>query len=738
MRKVRVTNGVFWVEIPEVDLRVLCGCPADAIKHLIIAGLVAPTTRSGVPSETGPNAILLSDLPVQGGSFANLAEFPVLQMLYRQGMILPGHPNNDGRRPMLIGVEDQLRAQAAYIFRGTYGLASLDELQATGIGEAQAREIWRWKLRFAFDRIRDTDALLDLRVAGRGPVELAAGVTLERRGLNRYAFHHAGETVEVDLTLTPGEEYLPPYRLPPRTIPREFFSVVHIGEGDGWNPRRPCMASLLCHQGRFYLVDAGPGITHALDALGITANEIDGIFQTHGHDDHFAGLTSLARADHRIAYYAAAPVRDSVERKLCALMEIGTARFRESFEVIDLALDEWTSIRGLEVKPVAAPHPVDNTVLLFRALGPGGYRTYAHLADIPSLPVLDRMVNDDPSVSGVSAAYRDRFRELLREPADVKKVDAGGGPIHGEASDFAADASRRLLISHTDAPLTPRQIATGEVAEFGEVDVLIRAENDAETVGRALRYLGDYFPTVAHHELEVLANCPVAGFAAGSPLVSSGEVRDEVLFLLGGIVEARDPAGGPSRRLSTGALIGEITAIAGVPARRTHVAVSGVTVLRIPLVTCREFIRRNGLIAEMLRLRDLRRFLETASLFADTVSFRVLNRAARALVIRSARAGDEPSRNGCLALLLKGRVVLATMAGTVEELAPGGFWGEDELLCRTSPVTARAVTDVSFALLPASEVAAIPIVAWKLLEACDRRRKDGNGNARAGCSGAGV
>ena len=508
MRKVRVTNGVFWVDIPEAGLRVLCGCPADAVKHLIVSGLVGPTECAGVRCETGPNAILLSDLPVQGGTFANLAEFPVLQMLYRQGMMLPGHPDNDGRRPMLIGLGDQLRAQAAYIFRGNYGLASLEELRATGIADDQAREIWRWKLRFAFDTIRTTDTLLDLRDAGRGPVELAPGVLLERRGLNRYAFSRAAETIEVDLTLAPGEVYRPPYQLPPRTIQREFFSVVHTGEGDGWNPRRPCMASLLCHQGRLYLIDAGPGITHTLDALGITANEIDGIFQTHGHDDHFAGLTCLARADHRIAYYAAPPVRASVERKLCALMDMDVARFAESFEVIDLPLDAWTSVRGLEVRPVAAPHPVDNTVMLFRALGPTGFRTYAHLADIPSLRVLDRMVTDDPSASGVTSAYRDRFRTFLRAPADVKKVDIGGGPIHGEAVDFIGDHSGRLLLSHTSAPLTPEERAVGPMAEFGEADVLIRAENDAETIERALRYLGDYFPAVPRHELEVLAHCP--------------------------------------------------------------------------------------------------------------------------------------------------------------------------------------------------------------------------------------
>ena len=208
-----------------------------------------------------------------------------------------------------------------------------------------------------------------------------------------------------------------------------------------------------------------------------------------------------------------------------------------------------------------------------------------------------------------------------------------------------------------------------------------------------------------------------------------------MLFLLAGIVEARDPAGGTARRLSAGALIGEITAIAGEPARRTHVATSGVTALCIPLATCREFIRRNGLFEDLRHLRELRQFLESTPLFADTVSFHVLHRVARKLVTRRAPAGDEPARDGCLGLLLEGRVVLETSNGLVEEIAPGGFWGEDELLCRASPVRARAVTNVSYALLPASEIAAIPIVTWKLLETCDRRRKHENSTPGVGCGG---
>ena len=76
MEKIKVTNGVYWVGIPEVGLYVLCGSPADSVKHLIKRGLISTVECEGKTFETGPNAILLSDVAVQNGEFANLAEFP--------------------------------------------------------------------------------------------------------------------------------------------------------------------------------------------------------------------------------------------------------------------------------------------------------------------------------------------------------------------------------------------------------------------------------------------------------------------------------------------------------------------------------------------------------------------------------------------------------------------------------------------------------------------------------------
>lgn len=134
MKKIKVTTGVYWIGVPEADVYLLCGCPADATKHLIKKGLIISNGEdSGFSYETGPNVILLSDVPIQRELFANMSEFPVLQMLYRQGMLIPNHPRNNGIKPMIIGSKKEIEAQAEYIYRGNYGLTSLDELMEAGL-----------------------------------------------------------------------------------------------------------------------------------------------------------------------------------------------------------------------------------------------------------------------------------------------------------------------------------------------------------------------------------------------------------------------------------------------------------------------------------------------------------------------------------------------------------------------------------------------------------------------------
>ena len=107
------------MEISDANLRILCETPMDSVKLLRRNGLIRKFEKDGIVTKTGPNAILLSDISVQRGRFWNLAEFPVLHMFYCQGMAIPGHPENTGVKPILIGLESRTQAILIYIHRGT-------------------------------------------------------------------------------------------------------------------------------------------------------------------------------------------------------------------------------------------------------------------------------------------------------------------------------------------------------------------------------------------------------------------------------------------------------------------------------------------------------------------------------------------------------------------------------------------------------------------------------------------
>jgi hemerythrin len=722
MKKTKVANGLFWVSIPEADLRIQCGCPADSVKHLMKQGFISAVRKGGVTYETGPNAILLSDTPIQHGCISNLAEFPVLQMLYRQGMLLPGHPNNTGRKPLLLGAEDQVRSQSEYIFRGNYGLSSREELLQAGVTEAEAQDMMRIKVHFAFGRIRPTEELLDMRVIGRQNTEIAPGVTVRRRGVNRFQIRHGGESVDVDLNLGPGEEYGPSYSLKPTRIKREQFSVINLGEGDGWNIDKPCMGSIVCFQGKLYLIDAGPDIRASLVALGVNVNDLEGIFQTHVHDDHFAGFTCLIAMDHRLKYYATPYVRATAEKKLAALIGMRPGEFSNYFEVHDLAAGRWNTVDGLEVKPVYSPHPVETTVLFFRALRQGGHRTYAHLADIIDFNLLKGMA--DPQKGSVSRELYQSYTSTLLSPADVKKIDAGGGLIHGNAEDFRKDATPVKYLSHKTSSLSAKEKQIGASAPFGSQDVLIPADTDLHALPAATRFLAACFPGVPAPEISTLANCPRVTLKPGTTIVKSGERLEALHMILDGVADSYESQSAVPFMLTSGTLIGEMCALNGDLARRTYSARSHVTALRIPLPAFTDFVERNGLRHAILRVHENRRFLQSTWLFGEMVSFTVSNRIAQAMVEKTAGAGQSVRVTGesGLAILERGKVSLSTGGEHFTTLGPGDFWGETTVLQKApSLFEAVAERECSYYVIPAEALSNVSIVQWKLMETFRKR-----------------
>jgi len=720
IRKIHITKGVSWVEVPDAGLFVLCGCPADAVKHLMRRGLILETERDGVSFETGPNAILLSDVMLQNGTFCNLAEFPVLQMLYRQGMIIPDHPNNSGDKPMLIGLKELVESQLHYIYRGNYGLVNREELLAAGASPELTEDLLALKLQFAFGRIRHPRELVQAVELGEQAIELKNGVWLRRLGLNYFEFRYGDETLTVDLNLGPGETYDPPYTLGAHRVDREYFAVIHSGEGDGWDPNRPSMGSVLMFQGKIYLIDAGPNVQHSLTALGIGINEIEGLFHTHCHDDHFAGLTSLLRADRRLKYFATPMVRASVMKKLSALLAIEEESFFDCFDVHDLEMDDWNNIEGLEVMPLLSPHPVETTVFLFRALWSDGYRSYAHFADIVSLDRLRRMVAHDGK-AGVSQAFYDKVASDYACRADVKKLDIGGGLIHGCAADFRHDPSAKIILAHAARQFSVAEKEIGSGAPFGTVDVIIPGNHDY--VWRsAYESLRTYFPHTAHYELRVLLNSPMVVCNPETILVREGQDVPFIYLVITGTVEMIESGTQVSGLLSAGAMVGEVAGIEKTPSLKTYRAASFVQALKMNSDLYREFVRRNGLLGEVMALEERRTFLRSTWICSEALTEMTLNRLAKDMPLLRYDAGELVDARNCLAFIKSGCAELTIGGDLMETLGPGDFFGEDVAVFDSPALFAvRAIEPVEIYLTSASVVRDVPVMRWKLLESHERR-----------------
>ncbi len=620
MNILNVTEGVYWIDISEANLRILCGSPADIVKHLFKKGLIMNTQKDGVTFETGPNAILLSDSMIQNSSFSNLTEFPVLQMLYRQGLIIPNHPNNDGSKPLLIGSKKQVDIQLEYIFNGNYGLASEEELIKSGASEQLAKDIMRMKLKFAFGKMKNSKELVDsVCVDGSNKVEIKNEVFLQRLAHNKFEFIYKDEKVVVDLNLSEDQSYAPSYMLGHKEVNREYFSIIHSGEGDGWDIYRPCMGSILIFQGKIYLIDTGPFILESLQSLGIGTNEIEGIFQTHAHDDHFAGITSLLQNDHKLKYYCSPIVKNSVIKKLSILLDLEPERLNIFFDFVDLELDDWNVIDGLEVKPSLSPHPIETNIYYFRTMSDSGYKTYGHLADISSFSVLDGMVTQDKEEMGISKSYCDDVKKLYLEHADIKKIDIGGGMIHGQSIDFAQDKSDKLLLAHTSFELSKSDKTIGSGASFGTVDVLVPSMQDYN-YSYAYRFLSYHFIGASKSALEMLLNSEVVTFNPNSIIVRENKKIESIYLILSGNIESISSKNQNRNVLSSGTIIGEYQGLIDQSSSYTFRTIGYVRALKISLNKYLNFVIRNNFFDHIERIHNRLNFLNETQLFGKYIS----------------------------------------------------------------------------------------------------------------------
>lgn len=257
--------------------------------------------------------------------------------------------------------------------------------------------------------------------------------------------------------------------------------IVTLGTAGGPRLRaeRGESANVLQVGDRVYLVDAGPGVSHELIEAGIQAKDIDRVFITHLHFDHFGGLASLLGfvwvqdANRKIDIYgppATAAFVDAGVRYLSNVLDLYAAQraptpsISEMVKTHDLDVTQPTVVYQddkVRVTAVENSHfitlPLDRRPL-------GAARSYSYRFD-----------SDDRSVVFTGDTGPSEGLEALAKGAEVLVSEVRHANQALKRSETAAagrNANRTSVADHYEHEhLSPRQV--GEIAARAGVKLVV-------------------------------------------------------------------------------------------------------------------------------------------------------------------------------------------------------------------------------------------------------------------------
>jgi hemerythrin len=206
-------------------------------------------------------------------------------------------------------------------------------------------------------------------------------------------------------------------------------------------------------------------------------------------------------------------------------------------------------------------------------------------------------------------------------------------------------------------------------------------------------------------------------------ILREGEESDYVNVVLTGNVEMIKSDEHIHSSLSSGALLGEDTALHGLPSMQTYRASNFVWCLRIPRSLYRAFVTNNDLFGEISRLQERREFLQRTVLFEEAISYGVLNRVAAASELGFFESGAKADNLSAetLKIVESGQVLLGDGSGVQASFDAGSFFGEERLFGEDFSYNIEFGQATHLLELPFDVIGEIPIVRWKLFESMTGR-----------------
>ena len=688
MKATTVLPGCYHLEGPNASA--LLGSPPEILKYLLKMKL--PVPRVGI----------LPDLSHIKGVSQMAFEFLGYWFLF----VDQGYTK--GKKFRVIGSQamcDRLRE----ILRWTLLGPSREEMRRWGLSKTRIETLAEMAEGMAIQkegRVVPVDDLFDFVPF---PESLDAGVPVfedsrdhlvRQLGGNRFEITSPGSSEILDLNFE-GDQVQPLVDLTGDVERPEKLRIKVLGCYSGFDPSGPTTGMLMWVNSNAFLVDVPSGVGRYLRQVGVSKDQLTAVIQTHIHDDH-SSLSEMVLTEHALTLISTREIYE------CAVATVAHT-IGESVDVVKHLVKFQEIVPGKTYSMFGATWEFFYTVHSIPTFGfrvtvldeEGKPHTILHSSDLDHFKGMDHLVEK----GAISREHADRMKGLVQGDERLAMLDAGGGMIHGEPSDWDPAITKYPQTEFLFYHVNPSKVdaAKYQVATPGWARTLLPAKSYPQSVLlgvlKGLKLFEVKDPAWINVILSQgeLVECP-----ARSEVVTKGQSSDAFYFILNGaldVVEQDGPKGAPLATLESGDFFGEMSIISKNRTAATVVARTPAILFKVRGDLFLDFVETNDLKDSFQSLWKRRPLIESVSIFRDldpTAKHEISLLAhpqtfpKNELIMRQGGKSDE------FYVVSSGKVKIYRVNDQGKEtvsvtLGPGEFFGENVAMGYTDRRNASAV-----------------------------------------------
>jgi CRP-like cAMP-binding protein len=540
-------------------------------------------------------------------------------------------------------------------------------------------------------------------------------ILIKRMGSNKYEVICEEKTHHLDLNFE-GEQLPPLIDLTGEVERPQGLRLKILGCYTGFDPTGPTTGILLWINGNAFLIDSPAGISKYLKQVGVSKDRLTAVIQTHVHDDHCA-LSELLLSEKSFTLVSTREIYESTVLKVANI--IG-----ESMDVVRGMMPLVEVIPGKSYYLYGACWDFFYTIHSIPTIGfrvtvqdeRDQAHTLLHSSDLDHFKGMDKLL----AQGCVSAEHVERMKNLVRGDEELAMIDAGGGMIHGEPSDWNSAIAKYPNTEFLFYHINPSKLDTGkyQVARPGWGKTFIAERRYQQSVFSGVIQSLKLWQVKDLSWINILlSQGNVVEFPVGSEVVKKGQKGDRFYFILSGTLDVLDVDNEKVALLATlesGDFFGEMSIINKSKTNATVVAKTPVVLFQLAGDLFLDFVEKNDLKEQFTSLWKRRPLISSVAIFRDLdptakheISLLARNQLFRKdeLIFRQGSKTEDffIISSGLVEISRKndhGKILFTT------ELKAGDFFGENVAMGYTDKrnATATAVTDVTTLVISSSEL----------------------------------